>query len=163
MKVLVFGAGNILLSDEGIGVHFVKYMNSKYLEHPDVEFYDAGTMGILATHKIEEADSVIIVDSLDTEGAAGELRVYSKDDIALCRIPAKMSPHQIGLQEVMLLCDLRGQAPDDISFYGIIPKSLDSSCELSKEVEAALPLMEGMVLDKLQQNGILLSRNLKTA
>lgn len=154
MKTVVFGAGNLLLSDEGLGVHLVRRMNEKYMPSEDVEFYDGGTMGILATHKLEETAHVIIVDSLEAAGTPGELRVYEKQDIMLDKIPAKMSPHQIGLQEVLTLSELRGKAPETITFYGVIPASLDSSVELSKEVEARLDEIEELIIKELREMGI---------
>jgi len=157
MQVVVFGAGNLLLSDEGLGVHLVKRMNEKYETSDDVEFYDGGTMGILATHKLEETAHVIIVDSLDATGVPGELRVYKKEDIMLEKIPAKMSPHQIGLQEVLTLSELRGKAPETITFYGVIPASLDSSVELSPEVDQRLDEIEALIIDELKRMDIVLS------
>jgi hydrogenase maturation protease len=157
MQVVVFGAGNLLLSDEGLGVHLVKRMNEKYTPSDDVEFYDGGTMGILATHKLEETAHVIIVDSLDATGTPGELRVYKKEDIMLEKIPAKMSPHQIGLQEVLTLSELRGKAPETITFYGVIPASLDSSVELSPEVEERLDEIESLIVNELKTMDIFLS------
>ncbi|MGE4318595.1 MAG: HyaD/HybD family hydrogenase maturation endopeptidase [Deferribacterales bacterium] len=154
MKVVVFGAGNLLLSDEGLGVHLVKRMNEKYAPSDDVEFYDGGTMGILATHKLEETKHVIIVDSLEAEGEAGELRVYQKEDIMLEKIPAKMSPHQIGLQEVLTLSELRGKAPESITFYGVIPASLDSDVELSPEVHKRMEEIDEMIVSELKTFGI---------
>ncbi|PLX69412.1 MAG: hypothetical protein C0603_00340 [Denitrovibrio sp.] len=154
MEVVVFGAGNLLLSDEGLGVHLVKQMNDKYALTDEVEFYDGGTMGILATHKLEESSHVIIVDSLEAEGEAGELRLYKKEDIMLDKIPAKMSPHQIGLQEVLTISELRGKAPDTITFYGVIPESLESSVELSKPVQARLVEIEDMIVAELKELGV---------
>jgi len=154
MQTIIFGAGNLLLSDEGIGVHFVKHMNDKYFPCDDVEFYDGGTMGILATHKLEETKHVIIVDSLEAKGEGGELRVYQKEDIMLDKIPAKMSPHQIGLQEVLTLSELRGKAPETITFYGVIPESLDSSVELSGSVQKRVAEIEEMIITELKTLGI---------
>lgn len=156
MKTVVFGAGNLLLSDEGLGVHLVRRMNQKYMPSDDVEFYDGGTMGILATHKLEETSHVIIVDSLEASGEPGELRIYKKDDIMLDKIPAKMSPHQIGLQEVLTLSELREKAPDTITFYGVIPASLDSSVELSPEAAKQLDVIEEMIINELKGMGITL-------
>jgi hydrogenase maturation protease len=87
-------------------------------------------------------------------GTPGELRVYEKKDVMLDNIPAKMSPHQIGLQEVLTLSELRGKAPDTITFYGVIPVSLDSSVELSAEVADQLDIIEDMVLAELHNKGI---------
>ncbi|HEY4745694.1 MAG TPA: hydrogenase maturation protease, partial [Desulfuromonadaceae bacterium] len=62
MKTLIFGAGNLLLSDEGFGVHFVKYLQDNYRFPEEVELYDGGTLGIMVTHWLEEADRVYLVD-----------------------------------------------------------------------------------------------------
>ena len=154
MQTVVFGAGNLLLSDEGLGVHLVKHMNEKYEDDDAVEFYDGGTMGILATHKLEETAHVIIVDSLEAEGEPGELRVYKKEDIMLEKIPAKMSPHQIGLQEVLTLSELRGKAPETITFYGVIPASLESDVELSPTVQERVRQIDEMIVKELKDMGI---------
>lgn len=156
MQTVVFGAGNLLLSDEGLGVHLVRHMNDKYEDDDAVEFYDGGTMGILATHKLEETSHVIIVDSLEADGEPGELRVYKKEDIMLDKIPAKMSPHQIGLQEVLTLSELRGKAPDTITFYGVIPASLESDVELSPQVKMRVGEIEEMIKNELREMGITL-------
>ena len=70
MKTLIFGAGNLLLSDEGFGVHAIRYLEENY-DFPDtVELYDGGTLGIMVTHKFEEADKIFLVDIVDAVAAA---------------------------------------------------------------------------------------------
>ena len=56
MKTLILGAGNLLLSDEGFGVHFIRHLQKHYILPPEVELFDAGTLGLMAGHKLEEAD-----------------------------------------------------------------------------------------------------------
>lgn len=131
MNVLVFGAGNLILSDEGFGVHFVRYLEENYLFPDEVELFDAGTMGIMVTHKLEEADRVYIVDVIAAEGEPGEVRRYAKDDFMLKRIPMKMSPHQIGVQEMLLISELRDRCPEEVFLLGVIPASYDPGNELS--------------------------------
>ena len=111
MKTLIFGAGNLLCSDEGFGVHFIKYLEQHYRFRDDVELYDGGTLGIMVTHLLEEADRVFLVDVVDAAGEAGDVFRYEKDEFLLGRLPIKMSPHQIGIQEVLFLSDLRGRTP----------------------------------------------------
>ena len=62
MQTLIFGAGNLLLSDEGFGVHFITYLQEHYSFQDDVELYDGGTLGIMVTHLLEEADRVEICE-----------------------------------------------------------------------------------------------------
>ena len=154
MNVLIFGAGNLILSDEGFGVHFVKYLEERYLVPDNVELYDGGTLGIMVTHKFEEADKIFLVDIVDAQGEPGTVHRYTKDEIMLNRIPVKLSPHQIGIQEMLFISELRGACPQDITFYGIVPASLDPGNELSPPVHAGLAEIAGLVRADLAREGI---------
>ncbi|MDU0458075.1 MAG: HyaD/HybD family hydrogenase maturation endopeptidase [Geobacteraceae bacterium] len=153
MKTLIFGAGNLLCSDEGFGVHFIKYLEKHYRFRDDVELYDGGTLGIMVTHLLEEADRVFLVDVVDAAGEAGDVFRYEKDEFLLGRLPIKMSPHQIGIQEVLFLSDLRGRTPDQVSLFGVIPASYEAGVELSPALAAKLPGLAEMVVAELQAAG----------
>jgi len=153
MKTLIFGAGNLLCSDEGFGVHFIKYLEKHYRFRDDVELYDGGTLGIMVTHLLEEADRVFLVDVVAAAGEAGDVFRYEKDEFLLGRLPIKMSPHQIGIQEVLFLSDLRGRTPDQVSLFGIIPASYEAGVELSPTLAAKLPGLAEMVVAELQAAG----------
>lgn len=153
MKTLIFGAGNLLCSDEGFGVHFIKYLEKHYSFRDDVELYDGGTLGIMVTHLLEEADRVFLVDVVDAAGEAGDVFRYEKDEFLLGRLPIKMSPHQIGIQEVLFLSDLRGRTPDQVSLFGVIPASYEAGVELSPALAAKLPGLAEMVVAELQAAG----------
>ena len=154
MNILIFGAGNLILSDEGFGVHFVNYMAEHYFLPENVELYDGGTLGIMVTHKFEEADKVFLVDIVDAPGKPGEIHRYKKEDIMLNKIPVKMSPHQIGIQEMLLISEMRGACPDDLTFFGIIPSSLDPGNELSPALHKGLAAVAKLLLEELRTEGI---------
>jgi hydrogenase maturation protease len=153
LKTLIFGAGNLLLSDEGFGVHFIQYLQKHNRFPEDVELYDGGTLGIMVTHMLEAADHVYLVDVIDAKGEPGEIFRYEKDDFMLGRLPIKMSPHQIGIQEVLTLSDMRDRCPEKISLFGVIPQSYDAGVELSPLLEAKLPGLAELVLGELRSAG----------
>ena len=154
MKILIFGAGNLILSDEGFGVHFVNYLEERYLVPENVELYDGGTLGIMVTHKFEEADKVFLVDIVDAPGEPGTIHRYTRDEIMLNRIPVKLSPHQIGIQEMLYISELRGACPQDLTFYGIVPASLEPGNELSPAVKAGLAEVMRLVAEELREAGV---------
>ncbi|MSM39252.1 MAG: hydrogenase maturation protease [Geobacter sp.] len=154
MKTLIFGAGNLLLSDEGFGVHCIRYLEKHYSFPEEVELYDGGTLGIMVTHKFEEAERAYIIDVVEAAGTPGELLRFEKDDIMLNRIPVKLSPHQIGIQEMLLLSEMRGGSPDRITLIGVIPESLDASDQLSPTLQARLDDVAGMILKDLAADGV---------
>jgi hydrogenase maturation protease len=153
MQTLIFGAGNLLCSDEGFGVHFIKYLETHYVFQEDVELYDGGTLGIMVTHLLEEADRVFLIDVVDVKGEPGDVFRYEKEEFLLGRLPIKMSPHQIGIQEVLTLSDLRGRTPDQVSLFGIIPQSYDAGVELTPLLEGKLPGLAELVVAELRAAG----------
>jgi len=153
MKTLIFGAGNLLLSDEGFGVHCIRHLEENYIFPDNVELYDGGTLGIMVTHKFEEAEQIYILDVIEGEGAPGELRRFEKEDIMLDRIPVKLSPHQIGIQETLLMSELRGFCPEKVTLLGVLPVSLDASDQLSPLVKSRLSDVAGIIIDELAGQG----------
>ncbi|MDD2539576.1 MAG: HyaD/HybD family hydrogenase maturation endopeptidase [Desulfuromonadaceae bacterium] len=153
MKTLVFGAGNLLLTDEGFGVHFITYLQKHYRFPQDVELYDGGTLGIMVTHMLEAADHVYLVDVIDAKGEPGDINRYEKDDFMLGRLPIKMSPHQIGIQEVLALSELRDRCPEKISLFGVIPQSYDAGVELSPLLAGKLAGLAELVVAELRAAG----------
>jgi len=153
MKTLIFGAGNLLLSDEGFGVHCIRHLEENYIFPDNVELFDGGTLGIMVTHKFEEAEQIYILDVIEGEGTSGELRRYEKEDIMLDKIPVKLSPHQIGIQETLLMSELRGFCPDKVTLLGVLPVSLDASDQLSPLVKSRLNDVAGIIIDELAGQG----------
>jgi hydrogenase maturation protease len=153
MKTLIFGAGNLLLTDEGFGVHFIQYLQKHYNFPQGVELYDGGTLGIMVTHMLEDADHVYLVDVIDAKGEPGDIYRYEKDDFMLGKLPIKLSPHQIGIQEVLTLSDFRGRCPEKVSLFGVIPHSYDAGVELSPLLAGKLPGLAELVVDELTAAG----------
>ena len=153
VKTLIFGAGNLLLSDEGFGVHFIRYLERHYVFPPEVELFDAGTMGIMVTHKIEEASRVYIVDVIEVAGEPGQCIRYGKDEFMLKRIPIKMSPHQIGVQEMLLMSELRGRCPEALYLWGVIPASVEPGTELTPRLRQLVATLAAELVEELRGLG----------
>lgn len=158
MQVLIYGAGNLILSDEGFGVHFVRHLEENYVIPENVELYDGGTLGIMVHFKFEEADRVILVDVVQAKGEPGDIFRYEREDIMLKNIPVKMSPHQIGLQEMLLISEMRDAPKPDLTFFGIVAQSLDPGDELTPPLKAGLEKVASMVVEELAKVGVELKR-----
>ncbi len=154
MKVLILGAGNLLLSDEGFGVHFIRYLQAKYIFPADVELFDAGTMGIMAIHEIEEVDTVYIIDVVVSSEKPGTILRYDKEAFMLNKVPVKLSPHQAGVQEMLLVSEMRGRCPAEVVLMGIVPASTEPGSELSDVLRAKLPELAGIILSELRERGV---------
>ena len=154
MKIGVMGVGNVLLKDEGFGVKLLYILKAKYEFPENVVLIDGGTAGIFLSPEIDYLDKLLIVDVVKAKGEPGEVKIYEKEDFFIDRLPLKLSPHQLGLQEVLLLNEIKGTCPEDVKLIGIIPKSIETGTGLTPELEEKLPEVEEKVLEILKEWGV---------
>lgn len=142
--VLVLGAGNILLSDEGVGVRVVETFEKRYPVAPGVELLDAGTAGMDLLDVIAGREHLIIVDAVNTGSPPGTL-VRLADQEVPAAFRTKSSPHQIGLADVLAALTLTGEVPSRVTVIGIQPEYMDLGLELSPTIAARLDEMLAML------------------
>ena len=153
-KIGILGVGNLIVGDEGFGVHTVRYLEEHY-EFPDtVLIKDGGTAGIYMSPFLEECDPVLVIDVVDIDAEPGSMHYYSSDDVKAGKISTRMSPHQLGLLEVLEICKLRDAAPETLEFYCVVPQKLDTSTELSDVVAPRVKEISDIILKRLAELGV---------
>jgi len=150
-KIGIAGIGNFILADEGFGVHVVHYLQEKYTFPDYVEIQDIGTAGIYMAPFLEECDPVFVIDVVDIEGEPGSFHFFNLDEVKTAGFQLRMSPHQLGLLEILEVARLRDSAPEHIEFYTVIPKILEESIELSEEVAARKVEVAEMIVSRLRE------------
>jgi hydrogenase maturation protease len=152
MTIAVVGLGNLILSDEGVGVHVVRRLGEAYQAPDEVVMIDGGTSAIDLLDQLVDARHIIFVDAARTGGTPGSV-------VALegARLPVwfreRMSPHQIGLADLLATLALMDHAPDSVTLIGIEPASMELGTELTPVVQAAAGEALAMVLAKLAALG----------
>jgi hydrogenase maturation protease len=157
-KIGIAGIGNFILRDEGFGVHVVHYLEENYIFPDNVEIQDVGTAGIYMAPFFEECDPIFIIDVVDIQGEPGSFHFFTMDDVRAGNFQTRMSPHQIGLLEILEVSKLRDSAPEHIEFYTVIPKELEESVELSDVVAARKVEVAEMILSRLADLGVKVTR-----
>lgn len=150
----IAGIGNLLLRDEGFGVHVVHYLQNNYHFPENVDIQDVGTAGIYMAPFLETCDPVLVIDVVDIEGEPGSFHFFSLDDVKAGTFQTRMSPHQLGLLEILEVCKLRGEAPEHVEFYTIIPKELTESIELSDAAADRMVEVAEMIIKRLHGLGV---------
>lgn len=153
MRVVVLGIGNILLSDEGVGVRAVERLEQEYELPEGVAALDGGCSAMEMLEDLENLDGLIVVDAVYAHQAPGEL-VHLEGDEVSSFFRTRMSPHQVGLSDVLASLELTGRAPKQRVIIGIKPVSMDLSMDLTPQVAARVPEMVGRVIDVLNGWGI---------
>lgn len=157
MSILVLGLGNILLGDEGVGVRVVQRINEAYSFFGPVEVLDGGTAGFDLLDTLAGREAVIVVDAVEANLAPGET-VRLEDDAVPAYFRMLLSPHQLGLAEVLALLKIMDAAPKRIVLIGIQPACLDLGLNLSDVVQAKLDWLVQAVLRELKHLGITATR-----
>jgi len=148
-RILVMGVGNLLLSDEGVGVHVAQRMMEMDMP-PEVHVVEGGTDGFGLINIILEADRMILIDAIRGGGAPGSIYRFDVEDCNPFPDIFKTSVHQISILEVINLSGLIGTTPKT-TIIGVEPKSLDMGMELSPEIEERVPKILRMILEEVEK------------
>ena len=155
LNVLVLGLGNILLSDEGAGVKAIEALTRRYDFPEVVEIIDGGTMGLELLPYFEERSHVLIIDAVKVGKKPGT--IVRIDDLPAF-FSSKTSPHQIGLADVMGVAAIMEKLPKHIVLFGIEPKRLSTSLNLSSEVARNIHRLVETVVAELEAIGVEVKR-----
>jgi hydrogenase maturation protease len=158
MRVVVLGVGNILMSDEGVGVHAVTALADRYVIPDEVEIIDGGTSGMDCLDRIADADLLLIADCMRSKDKAPGTITRLADDEINAWFKTKISPHQVGLSDVLAACCFHGISPKKVVLVGVQPESFDTSMELTPTVAAVLPAVLDRLVAELADNGITLAQ-----
>ena len=147
-KVLVLGIGNLLWADEGFGVRCIETLQQRYEFADNVALIDGGTQGLYLIQHVQQADYLLIFDAVDYNLTPGELKFIADDDVPKFLGIKKLSLHQTGFQEVLMLAQLTGHYPTRVLLIGCQPENMmDYGGSLRASVRAA---MEGALDEALR-------------
>jgi hydrogenase maturation protease len=151
--ILVLGVGNLLLQDEGAGVRVLEAFAGTYAVPEGVELLDGGTSGLDLLHHIAGRDCLIILDVVKSGKPAGTLvRLEAEQVPAL--LGHKISPHQLGLSDLIALAGLTDTLPGKLVLLGIEPKSLNTGLEMSDEVGRGVAALAALLARELDALGV---------
>jgi hydrogenase maturation protease len=123
--ICVLGIGNVLWADEGFGVRCIQALQERYEFAEHVRLIDGGTQGLYLIQHVQEADYLLIFDAVDYGLQPGELKVVSNEAVPRFMGAKKMSLHQTGFQEVLMLALLTEKYPEQVQLIGCQPEEID--------------------------------------
>jgi hydrogenase maturation protease len=153
MRIVILGIGNIILTDEGLGVRTVERIQDDYVLPEGVVCIDGGTSGMELIEDLSDLDLLVILDVIKAGALERQLIRIAGSDIPVF-FRKKLSPHQIALPDVLASLELLGTAPKDIVVLGVEPTSLELGTELTPSVAACIPMLVDAVVDELHEHGV---------
>ena len=152
-SIVVLGVGNILLTDEGLGVHVVEDLKANYTFTPQISLIDGGTMGMELLTYMRGMKKILLIDAVNGGEAPGtiyefphrELEQYFTDHISV---------HEVGMQDILRIRAIQENPLEDAIVIGVEPESLEVGFEPSAPVQKALPEVKDRVLRVLREWGV---------
>ena len=107
-KILVLGIGNLLMGDEGVGVHAIRRLEQETLP-AHVTLVDGGTGGFHLLEYFSDFDTIVMIDATMDGRLAGTVAIieprYASD------FPRTLTAHDIGLRDLVESAALLGSLP----------------------------------------------------
>jgi hydrogenase maturation protease len=147
-KTLVLGIGNLLLSDDGVGVHAIRRLQNETQLPTNVELMDGGTLGLSLLGHLEGVSHLLVVDAVEMDRPAGTL-IRLADEQVPAYLALKMSPHEIGLPDLLFAAKLRDLYPQEVVIWGIQPAKMAAGLELSEPVGGQLDALLREIVTEL--------------
>lgn len=142
-RTVIVGVGNLLMKDEGVGIHAVRRLQE--LDLPDeVVIIDGGTSPDLVAYT-RNGDRLIIVDAARAGGEPGAVYRFRPEDLAH-EAADLASAHQLGVVPNLKLMELGGTAPREVVIIGVEPAEIGPGLELTAALAARLEVIVAVVL-----------------
>ena len=135
-SILVIGVGNMLMGDDGLGVHALQRLEGRGLY--GAETLELGTSLADCFSEIERYDHLVALDAVVAGGAPGSLYWLSREAFVRVRSD-RLTLHDDDLLAALDLAAMRGYRPV-LHVAGMEPESWRSwSLQLSESVERSMP------------------------
>ena len=148
-RTLVLGIGNTLLSDEGLGIHLLHYLQAQNPTHPGVTWLDGGTLSFTLAPDIEDHENLIVLDAAQLNEPPGTVKLLEGSDMDRFVGHGKRSVHEVGLVDLMAIVRLQDSLPKKRALLGIQPAELGWGEFPSKVVSRVIPDAASQVMDLL--------------
>ena len=158
VNILILGIGNILFQDEGMGVHFIHYLDEKYefiSDKNSISIVDGGTLAQRLIPLIIKYDEVLVVDCIDSLNSnAGDVFFFDYRKVP-SNINWQGSAHEVEMLQTLNMIEMNGDLPTTY-VLGIVPKRVadDTTFDLSSEIIEASKTMEKTIIDYLLKHDI---------
>lgn len=154
MRILVLGVGNILLTDEAIGVRIVEALEQRYILPDFVDVLDGGTAGMELLGDMADRDHLIIADAIVSRKSTPGTMMVLRDEEIPALFTNKISPHQLGLGRCVVGPAFYRRVSEEADLVGVIPESLEPHIGLTPTVEAMIEPALEQVLAALRESGV---------
>jgi hydrogenase maturation protease len=157
-ELLILGLGNVLCADDGLGVLTVHLLERRYRVPPSVSIVDGGTLGLSLLPLLQRARRVLMVDAIRFEHAQPGSFVRLAGAEVAPAVRERLSPHQIGVADLLDGAAMLGCSLAEIVLLGLVPKDMTLRIGLSPPVACQVPMLTRRIVIEARRFGYRLSQ-----
>jgi len=144
--ILILGLGNMLFSDDGIGVHLVNRLAKNNSQKKHLKFVDGGTVGLNLLTELDDTYGIIAIDAAEIDKPAGFIQIFEGLDMDTRLAAKKRTPHEVTLADLMSTAVLTGIRPDNRALVGIQPEDIDWGDKPTETLMKSMDKAESIIL-----------------
>ena len=149
----LLGLGNILMKDEGFGVHFIRWLGDRWRFPETVELVEGGVMAYALLGTVCGCERLIVIDVLKTDEVPGSVYRFTLAEIEP-KLPPPTSAHEVQFLDVLCKAEMLDEAPE-VVFLCIVPENVRGmDMEISPLMREKFPLVEELLMKELARHGI---------
>ncbi len=157
--VAIVGLGNLLLGDEGFGIHVVRFLEEHFIFPPEIEPVDGGCLGLKLLDIMREKEGLILIDVfLSQNNPPGTWKIFSWEELKALSPANFVSAHQMGVREALFLAELQGLQPKFFRAYAIVPQEIGLGTQLTQLLAAKVAPVGTSIVKDLQKLGFEIRR-----
>ena len=150
-RSVILGVGNVLLTDDGAGVHAARRVEATLHGRPDVQVIDGGTLSFILAPLIAAADRLIVIDAANLRAPPGTMQVLFGADFDAFLGKPKLTVHEVSLVDLLDIARLTDAVPPQRAIVAVQPHTIKWGEGLSAQVDAALAHVVSTVIDLLDR------------
>ncbi|XCB28944.1 HyaD/HybD family hydrogenase maturation endopeptidase [Arcanobacterium hippocoleae] len=141
-EIVVLGIGNEIMGDDAIGIELLRRVQimaaAAEIDFADIDFINGATLGMELLPVVEQAKRLLILDAVAQHGKDPGTPIFLRGDQVPRLLSAKLSPHQIGLLDVLTSCRLLEREPAELAVVGVVPENVDLVIGISDSAQQGL-------------------------
>ena len=126
------------MTDDAVGLEALIAFQDSYRVPDGVDMLDGGTLGLDLLPRMEGYRNILIADCVTVGQSPGTLLQVEGEDVSIT-FSRCLSPHQMGLKDLIAVLELQGRLPERLTVLGVEPESIELGEQLSATVAATLP------------------------
>ncbi|OPJ60703.1 hydrogenase maturation protease [Clostridium chromiireducens] len=147
-KVTVLGIGNLLLKDDGIGIHVIDHLKElEYDSNYNVELIDGGTCILDLLDVFMQNERIIVLDSIKGGHEPGTIYKLTPEELGTY-IKSTTSLHDVQVLDILRDAKYLGFDPE-VVIIGIEPEEITFDLELSPMIKGTIPKIIDVINEEL--------------